>query len=225
MKKISIASLLSVAFAATSTQAAIVAFEAEIATTLGSNFTVASSIAGSSGSYLSSAGTVGSNSPGSAAAIASYSVNLAAGTYDLYARFYIGPGDASDDSFYAGVGFGTKSPTSDADWYHVNQLGATKNSFTDPDGFEITNQTWVWLNLTDTTTEVENVGSYVSTGGSEIFQYGHREDGFLIDAFAFVTGTETPTVANLDAAVATIPEPSAVLLGSLGMLPLLRRRR
>lgn len=207
-----------------SANAAIIGFEAESGM-LGSNFVELSTISGSSGTYLDTTVSVGGGSPGSADGVATYSVSLAAGTYDLYARFYIN-NSASDDSFFAPVGFGTKDLT-DAHWYHVNQLEQSKNSFTDPDGAPITNATWVWLNLTDTDTNLgsgtENVGSYTSTGGAQTFQYGHREDGLLIDAFAFVTDGESPSVAELDNAL--IPEPASLALLGVGSLLIAGRRR
>src|SRR5262249_19532025 len=66
----------------------------------------------------------GSN-PGSAARVVTYSVTFpAAGTYDLYVRAWVGPAGGSDDSFFGGNGFGTKSPTTNGDWLTFNGLAS-----------------------------------------------------------------------------------------------------
>ena len=50
-----------------------------------------------------------------------YSVTFPeAGNYELYARFRVGPGGGSDDSFYVGNGFGDKVGT--GEWVLVNQV-------------------------------------------------------------------------------------------------------
>src|SRR5262245_52472030 len=61
--------------------------------------------------------TVNRTTPPAAADIATYTVNFtAAGTYELYARFRVGPGGGSDDSWYFGQGFGEKQPENGAQW-------------------------------------------------------------------------------------------------------------
>jgi len=64
-----------------------------------------------------------------------------------------------------------------------------------------------------------NVGAFVSDGTATT--------GEEIEAFDFTAGTMTDFVVydDLSEALATIPEPSTTLLGAIGMLLLVRRRR
>lgn len=56
----------------------------------------------------------------------------AAGRRQLYARVRVDPDTLNDDSMFYASSFGTKSPTTDADWITVNGLGgAGCNSGTD----------------------------------------------------------------------------------------------
>ncbi len=238
---------LTAAVTTSTTQAAIIAFTAESGT-LGSNWeTVANdadtttypeTVTGSlTGSIITALATDSGNSPGDAGQVATYSVTFGNDTYDLWARVYVNPAGnqtgsnsttvgGAEDSFFAGVGFGTQSVGVDADWYHINSLSADAN---DPDA-GVANNTWTWVNLTEvydgTLFGGADVTTYTSSGATETFQIGNREMGLWIDGFAFVTSTETPTTTQLDnALIATVPEPSALILGAMGSLLLLRRRR
>ena len=96
-------------------------FEAESGS-LGADFTN-----GTSGAvqFISiSTDNVNSGNPGSAARMATYTVNFpAAGKYYLYARVRVGPDTFNDDSMFYADSFGPKSPTTDSDWITVNGLG------------------------------------------------------------------------------------------------------
>ncbi len=131
--------------------------------------------------------------------IVNYSVTFdTAGTYDLYARL-MAP-TTSNDTMYYDTTFGAAN-----DWQQIALSPA--------------NGTYVWVNLSDTGSNTYTVAA----PGTVTFNIAARERQLRIDAFAFGTSADTFSDAQLSAAV--IPEPSAALLGSLGVLALLRRRR
>jgi len=205
----------------TGVQAAILGFEAESGT-LGANYTITADASALGGNYLASANQTG-NSPDEAADLATYSVTLEAGTYDLYARIYVGGGTGDDDSIFIGNGFGAKAIDTGDDWIRVNNLQEDANSYQTPEGDEFVNETaYQWLKFSTQVTQDEAVPQFVSTGATETFIIGHREDGFRVDAFAFVSDGETPSSAQLSAAV---PEPATLSLLAFGGLAALRRRR
>lgn len=246
---------LAMAGLTSTTSAAIVAFPAESGT-LGTNWesvanganttTYPAAVSGAlTGSVITPLTNDGGSGPGDAGQLVTYSVTLAADTYDIWARLYVNPaGNQSganstsqgtgEDSFYVGVDFGTFLPNASdsqtvngglsGDWATINNLS------TDTAGNAgVANNTWTWVNLSDTYgsfANAEDVPTYTSAGATETFQIGNREMGLWIDAFAFVTSTENPTTAALDAAV--VPEPStyALLAGFLALgLVMLRRRQ
>src|SRR5436190_8774798 len=144
--------------------------------------------------------------PGSTARIGSFTVNFpAAGTYDLFARVRVGPGSASDDSFFCANGFGPKSPVNGADWIRYNSLnsgGFTNSSDPVSGSGSVGINVWKWINLSEFVNGSSEPGvTYTVTNGglSQTFQIGAREDGFDIDALAFGTSDFTFTVANLEA--------------------------
>ncbi|WP_324677501.1 endo-1,4-beta-xylanase [Hymenobacter sp. GOD-10R] len=161
--------------------------------------------------------TINSQNPGTPARIITYSVTFpSAGTYNLYVRVRVGPAGANDDSFFYGNGFGTKSPTNDADWTTVNGLNiagftagtdVVTGSGTAPIGV------WKWinlsrLNLTNTGSESPIKFEVTADALTRTLQIGAREDGLEIDKFAFGRAAATYTVDNLDKGeTGTIPPP------------------
>jgi len=77
----------------------------------------------------------------------------------------------------------------------------------DPEGVRIVDGVFAWLKLSGLTSPSELVPQFVSAGGVETFQIGHREFDFRMDAFAFVTAGETPTSLQLSNAVVPVPVP------------------
>ena len=197
------------ALAVSSSHAAIVAFEAESGT-LGSEFDPPLADAGALGGfYITTETDNGGSTPGSDAFTVSYSISVAADTYDVYVRARIGDGNPNDDSFYYAKSFADADPTASGDWHLGNGLSSTgiPVGSTGPFG---------WGKMAGTVTS--------GAGGTVQWEIGAREDGFDMDAFALVTTGQVVTDAELDAAV-TIPEPSAAALLGLGGLALILRRR
>src|SRR5215471_15247223 len=132
--------------------AASLAFSASVkidasAGSLGANVVV-TNIAGVQGITCTNNNTA--NNPALAARVTTYSVPFSkAGTYDLYAKVYVGPGGANDDSMLYGNGFGTKTLV-DADWILANNLGgvgySTPTSVVGGAG-TVGSQIWKWIDL------------------------------------------------------------------------------
>src|SRR6185312_6893977 len=102
-----------------SSPAASVTFEAESGA-LGADWAVSNSV---NPSYITITSNSSSNYPGSAARVATYTINFpAAGTYQLYAHVYTGAGAFNDDSLLYAPSFGTKNPALNSDWILVNGL-------------------------------------------------------------------------------------------------------
>ncbi|WP_224772450.1 endo-1,4-beta-xylanase [Pelagicoccus enzymogenes] len=144
---------------------------------------------------------INSGNPGSTARTASYSVTFPnAGNYWLYARVHVGSGGASDDSFFYGNGFGSKSPTTNGDWIQVNNIASgvgrtAAGEVLDGQG-GAGSQVWKWINLT-----LLNSGTpfTVPDGAlTQTFALGARENGLTIDKFAFGPSIYDYTVGNLD---------------------------
>lgn len=148
--------------------------------------------------------------PATADGALTYSVTFpAAGNYDLYARFRVGPGGGSDDSFYVGNGFGNKVGT--GEWVLINQVdggGYTTPADTVRNGGPATTNVFKWFRITGFagpatwTVPADNLTQTLSIGG--------RETGNFIDKFAFGHQGSWYTVNNLDtgsAATGTPPPP------------------
>ncbi len=137
----------------------------------------------------------------------------ATGTYDLYARINVGPAGADDDSFFNGNGFGTKSPTSEADWIRVNNLNSV--GYTSPDAIvggsgNAGSNIWKWINLSEFMgDEIPIAFDVQETASPLILQIGAREDGLLLDKIAFAPADQPVTVAALDGMEIEETEPIA----------------
>jgi hypothetical protein len=199
-----------------SARADSVTFEAE-AGTLGADFAVSNS----SPAFITITSNSSANNPGSAARVATYTVNFpVAGTYQLYARLLVGPGGVNDDSLFYANGFGNKSPTTTTDWILVNNLanvGFTSGTDVVTGGGSVGMQVWKWINLSQFApgpTFTVNAGNLTQT-----FQIGAREDGLQMDKFVFGTAGYTFTVSDLDSGAPGTPPvtPSVALPPDLVM--------
>ncbi|HET9505765.1 MAG TPA: endo-1,4-beta-xylanase [Hymenobacter sp.] len=164
----------------------------------------------------------GNSAPTTAARVLTYTVTFpGAGTYDLYARIWVGPGGFNDDSYYNATSFGTKNPTLASDWRLQNGLasaGYVAGSTTPVDGLgtagfsaNATTPLWKWVNLS----KFGSGASFTVPAGSltQTLQIGAREDGLYFDKFVFGQTGLNFTVANLDAgtqgsAVVVVPGPA-----------------
>lgn len=174
--------------------------------TLGTDWTSPPAQAGVQYVTVVPTATINPQNPGTAARIITYSITFPGpGSYDLYARVRVGTGQANDDSFYYGNGFGTKTATDDTNWITVNQLnsvGYTGANEVVGNAGGGQQQVWKWLNLS-TFNGGEAPTAFTVTAGNltQTFQIGAREDGLDIDKFVFGTTGLYFTVANLDAGV------------------------
>ncbi len=124
------------------------------------------------------------------------------GDYKLYARVYIGPNGANDDSFFHGNGFGAKDETVGDDWVTVNNIGVAGFTASGDAVYQqgdAIGEVWKWLALSDYTGQETPVIFNVPEGAlTQTFQLGAREDGLQIDKIAFGKASLYYTVANLD---------------------------
>jgi endo-1,4-beta-xylanase len=179
--------------AAALAQTAPVIVEAESGT-LGSSLTTGS-ISGAT--YVTT--TVNGTTPPTADRIATYSVTFpAAGNYELYARYRVGPDAPNDDSWYFGQGFGVKAPEAGNEWALQNDsnTGFTAPNATVLNGGSAPSQVFKWVKITGSQGPAAWV---VSAGGlTQTFQFGSREDGMFMDKFAFGVAGVCYTVSDLD---------------------------
>ena len=193
-------------------QAATVAIEAESGV-LGANWMVTNNPSPIS---ITVTNTTTGSSPGTAARVASYTINFpAADVYNLYARVLVGPGAFTSDSLYYGNGFGTQAPATAANWIMINGLasaGFTNTTEVVTGGGAAGTLAWKWVNLS----QYNQSGSGSSTpatftvpAGSltQTLQIGGREAGLLIDKLVFGSVSNTFTVANLDNGTDGTPPP------------------
>ena len=193
-----------------SASAASVTIQAESGT-LGVNYVVGND-AGTL--FISNTNNNGANTPGLASRVASYNVTFPEpGTYNLYGRVRVGPGNGSDDSFFYANGFGNKSVTTDGDWITANSINT--GGFTNPGDVVAGSgsagiQVWKWINLSQYTGGAGEtpITFTVSPGNlTQTFQIGGREDGFDVDKLLFGSLSNTFTVAELDAGGPGTPPP------------------
>jgi endo-1,4-beta-xylanase len=134
----------------------------------------------------------------------------AAGNYELYARYLVGPGGANDDSWYFGQGFGEKVPGQANQWALQNE---TNTGFTNPtatvlNGGNAPLNVFKWVKITGS----QGPAAWVVPADAltQTFQWASREDGMQMDKFAFGRPGVCYTVANLDlvqSATGTCPPP------------------
>jgi xylan 1,4-beta-xylosidase len=124
-----------------------------------------------------------------------------AGTYELYARFRVGGGGYSDDSFYFGKTFGNLNATATDQWNLINGIagvGFTAESDVVAAQGSAGSQVWKWLNMSEyfnTSSPATFTVSAVNT--TLVFQIGSREDGLDFDKIAFGRADYQYTVKNL----------------------------
>ncbi|HUC81414.1 MAG TPA: endo-1,4-beta-xylanase, partial [Flavisolibacter sp.] len=155
----------------------------------------------------------GGQNPATANRIITYSVTFPQpGTYFLYARVYVGPGNFNDDSYYYGNGFGSKTVTNDNDWILANGLASAgySNSIdyvTDNPGTTGSN-VFKWVNMSIFNGGEAPVSFTVAAGSlTQTFQIGARENGLDIEKFVFGLNNYRYTVSNLDNAQEGTSEP------------------
>jgi hypothetical protein len=142
--------------------------------------------------------------PGDPSKVISYTVAFdKPGTYDLYAKVWVGAGGANDDSFYYGKGFGLLNPLADNnEWVTCNNLGGIGYSvLTDvvANAGTVGTGQWKWLNLS-TYNGGEVPVNFTVVGGAltQTFQIGGRENGLQLDKFVFGSTGQSFTVNELD---------------------------
>ncbi|HEU4779702.1 MAG TPA: endo-1,4-beta-xylanase [Steroidobacteraceae bacterium] len=188
-----------------SAQTEPVVFEAESGT-LGANLAT-----GVDGAVTFVTTTVNSTTPPAAPHIGTYAVTFpAAGNYELYARYSVGPDGPNDDSWYFGQGFGEKTPEVGAQWALQNE---TNTGFTNPNatvlnGGSTGSNVFKWVKITGS----QGPAAWVVPAGSltQTFQFGSREDGMRMDKFAFGRAGVCYTVNDLNnagPATGTCPPP------------------
>ena len=165
--------------------------------------------------YAAIQSTVGGFNPTTDARVISFTVTFPSpGIYELYGRLRVGPGTFNDDSFYYANGFGTKNPASNADWVLANGLAGTVG-FTLPSdkvvgGGVAQSNVWKWVKLSAFDGGAPPVSFPVDASSlTRTFQVAGREDGLLLDKFAFGRQGVFFTVFDLDNGLpgTTVPPP------------------
>lgn len=142
--------------------------------------------------------------PGDSSKVISYAVTFdKPGTYDLYAKVWVGAGTANDDSFFYGKGFGSMDPFVDNnEWVTCNNLGGVGYAvLTDVVGIAgpVGSGQWKWLNLSNYNGGEVPVNFTVVDGAlTQTFQIGGRENGLQLDKFVFGSTGQSFTVKELD---------------------------
>lgn len=197
---ISASMLVAAPFAAMS-QTEPVIVEAESGT-LGSSVTTGSL---SGATYVTAAVNVITAPTGASdTRVSSYQITFpAAGSYDLYARFRVGPAVADDDSWYFGNGFGV---TDNWPLWNTASGGFTNAAATVVNDGPAGAQVFKWVRLTAMPNRGGGLGplAWVVPEGqlTQTFYWATREDGMFMDKFAFGRAGSCYTVADLDAGTA-----------------------
>ncbi len=135
------------------------------------------------------------------------------GSYDLFARVYVGPQNYDDDSWFTPKGFGEKTPDNPDDWQVINGLAAAGFSMPDDvvrEAGGLGSGVWKWVNFTKNAYQSAPADTFVISDPenlTRIFQIGAREDGLRIDKIAFGLSDFYYTVDNLNNGEAGTPEP------------------
>jgi endo-1,4-beta-xylanase len=132
---------------------------------------------------------------------ATYSVTFPApGNYALYVRFNVGPVSGSDDSFFIPNGFNTI--TSWAAPYNSSTGGSTTFNAIAPVGGPAGQGVWKWQRMTPFVGIGGGIGPsvWVVPPGqlTQTFAWASREDGLLVDKFAFGNVELCYRVVDLD---------------------------
>jgi endo-1,4-beta-xylanase len=166
--------------------------------TLGASLTTATDAGGVT--YIST--TENSPDTPTPARTATYAVTFpAAGSYALYVRILVGPVSGNDDSFYIPTGFNTTTSWSAP--YNTSVGGATAPGAGVPTGGTAGQNVWKWVRMTSLPGAGGGTGpgAWVVPDGAltQTFAWGSREDGLLLDKFAFGPVGSCYTVGDLDA--------------------------
>lgn len=128
--------------------------------------------------------------------INTYTITFPApGNYELYARYLIGPGGANDDSWYYGQGFGNNTS-----WSLLNsgQIGFNLPSQTVYTGGTVGSNVFRWVKVTGAAGQLPAVWTVPAGQLTQTFYWSTREDGMLMDKFAFGRQGSWYTVNDLD---------------------------
>jgi len=117
------------------------------------------------------------------------------GNYELYARYFVGPGGGNDDSWYYGQGFGNSSA-----WSLLNsgQIGFNVPNQTVYPGGTVGSNQWRWVKVTGAAGQFPTVWTVNPGQLTQTFYWATREDGMLMDKFAFGRQGSWYTVNDLD---------------------------
>lgn len=133
----------------------------------------------------------------------SYELNFPdTGTYDLFARIWVGPDSTENDSWFLPKNFGQSDPNIAADWTIVDNLADA--GFDIPGSIVRTNgyvgsEKWKWVILNRNLSEFYQTITLDNPDSlSQIFQIGAREIGLKIDKLAFGLSNYYYTVDNLN---------------------------
>lgn len=126
------------------------------------------------------------------------------GSYDLFARVYVGPEQADDDSWFTPQGFGEKDPNNVEHWVLSNGLHTAGFNLADNvvrNAGGVGSETWKWVNFTKNGYDGAPADTFVVSDAdslSRTFEIGAREDGLRIDKIAFGLTNYYYTVENLE---------------------------
>src|SRR5688572_17864232 len=114
--------------------------------------------------------------PGTDSRVLTFTVTFAfPGTYQLYGRVRVGTGNASDDSFYIGRGFGAKTSTTAGDWLTSNNIwniGFTASDAVVTGNGSVSANVFKWINFSS----YNGITFTVPEGNlTQTFQIGGRE--------------------------------------------------